>query len=259
MSNLQALQQHLLQAVLADRPPKLPELRADARADAASRLAIYRNGYRIRLRDALATEFPGLAMMAGRRFGNLLESYVEAHPSGHYNIRWHGAGLAAFLEYTLPWRDKPELAEMARLDWAISTAFDAADEPALATTDLADVPADAWADLRLRPLTHLQVLSTRHNVESFRRAADRSDSRPHRRRHDKPRHLLVWRQSLTVRYRQVEADERSALAGAANGESFASLCERLAEYHDPAIAMPRMTGLLQQWLGSGLIGGCSLP
>ena len=71
--------------------------------------------------------------------------------------------------------------------------------------------------------------------------------------------MLVWRQSLTVRYRQIEADECSALTGAVNGEPFASLCERLANHHDPASAMPRMANLLQQWLGSGLIGGFSSP
>lgn len=259
MNNLQELQQHMLQAVLADRAPRMPELHADARADADSRLAVYRGGYRIRLRDALATEFPGLALMASRRFDSLLESYVEAHPSGHYNIRWHGAGLAAFLEYALPWRDKSELADMARLDWAISTTFDAADEPVLAAVDLAVVPADAWADLRLQPQAHLRLLSARHNVDAFRRAADRCDPRPHLRRYDKPRHLLVWRESLIVRYRQIGSDERSALLGAVNGEPFAALCERLAEYQDPVKAMPRMAGLLHQWLDRGLIGGWSLP
>ena len=160
MSHLQALQQHMLQAVLADKLPQPRELDNDRRADAARRLAIYRNGYRVRLRDALATEFPGLGTLVGRRFSTLLDSYVEAHPSGHYNIRWHGAGVAAFLEYGLPWRNKPELAEMARLDWAISTSFDAPDEPVLAAADLADVPADAWANLRLSPQSHLQIIST---------------------------------------------------------------------------------------------------
>ena len=118
----------------------------------------------------------------GRRFGSLLDRYVEAHPSGHYNIRWHGAGVAAFLEYGLPWRDRPALGDMARLDWAISTAFDAADEPVLAAADLAGVAADAWANLRLLPQSHLQFLSTHHNVEAFRRAADRNDQRPRLRR-----------------------------------------------------------------------------
>ncbi|WP_266159472.1 DNA-binding domain-containing protein [Dyella silvatica] len=258
MSSLQALQQRLLQAVLADKTPKLPELRGDALADPATRLDVYRHGYRIRLRDALAIEFPGLRLMAGRRFGHLLDSYVEAHPSAHYNIRWHGAGLAAFLEFSRLWRDKPALAEMARLDWAISSAFDAADEPVISATDLAGVPAEAWAGLCLVPQSHLQILPVTCNVDTFRRAADQAAPRPHLRRYPRPRHLLVWRQELTVRYRVLSEDERPLLNAALREESFTSLCELLAEYHDPNQAMPRMTTLLRHWLEAGLISAYRL-
>jgi hypothetical protein len=253
--SLQQLQQRVLQAVLAERPPSLRELRDDARADASSRLAVYRNGYRVRLRDALATEFPGLGMLLGRRFVRMLENYVEAHPSAHYNIRWHGAGIAAFLGYALPWRNRPALAELAELDWAISTGFDAADEAELDVAELAEVPPDAWPALRLRLQNHLQLVSAHYNIEAFRRAADRDDKRPRLRRYEKARHLLVWRQSLSVHYRVLAADEFSALSGAIQGEPFAALCERLAEFHDEAEAMPRMTGMLRQWLADGLIAG----
>lgn len=258
MSNLQTLQQHLLQAVLVGSSPRPHELCADARASSAVRLAIYQNGYRIRLRDALATEYPGLAVLAGRRFNHLLESYVDAHPSGHYNIRWHGTGLSAFLDYSLPWRDRPELSEMAALDWAISTTFDAADEPAIGPAEMAGVPAEAWANLCLHPQSCLQMLETRHNVEAFRTAAGNDSARPRLRRYRKTRHLLVWRQDMSVRYRRIEADERAALLGAIRGESFATLCERLAGHHGPAGAMPRMATLLHRWLDGGLLARWSL-
>ena len=255
MTHLGALQQHLLQAMLADAPSRLRELRGDDAADIASRLAVYRNGYRVRLRDALTVEYPGLGLMAGRRMAHLLESYVEAHPSEHYNIRWYGAGLAAHLECALPWREQPELADMARLDWAISTVFDAADEPAFSTADLSGLPADSWADLCLHPQDALQILTSAFNVDAFRRMADRGRPRPRLRRLGKPRHMLVWRQVLEVRYRVIDADELSALSGALRGETFARLCERLGEYHDPAMALPRMAALLSQWLDDGLIRG----
>jgi hypothetical protein len=258
VSRLQDIQQQLLQAVLAGGAPRTRELCSDERASAATRLAIYRDGYRIRLRDALATEFPGLALMAGRRFDKLLENYIEVHPSGHYNIRWHGAGMAAFLDYGLPWRSKPELAEMAALDWAISTVFDAADEADIGPADLAGVPGDAWGKLCLHPQARLQVLTVEHNVEMFRGSADREESRPRLRRHGKTRHLLVWRQGVVVRYRRIEADERAVLAAAIHGEPFARLCELLAGYHAADSAMPRMAGLLHQWLDSGLIASWSL-
>jgi hypothetical protein len=253
MSALQALQQRLLQAVLADKTPRLDELRGDDLADPATRLDVYRHGYRIRLRDALATEFPGLRLMAGQRFDRILDSYVQAHPSAHFNIRWHGAGLAAFLEFSRLWRDRPALADMARLDWAISTAFDAADEPAIHVADLADVAAEAWAGLCLLPQSHLQILPITCNVDTFRRAADQAAPRPRMRSYRQPRHLLVWRQALTVRYRLLGEDERILLNAAMREESFASLCEYLAEHHGADKAMPRMTALLRQWLEADMI------
>ncbi len=255
MTDLQTLQQHVLQAMLANAPPRLRELRGDDAADIAGRLAVYRNGYRIRLRDALATEYAGLGLMAGSRFTHLLDGYVAAHPSEHYNIRWHGAGLPAYLEHALPWREKPALADMARLDWAISTAFDAADESVLTAADLAAVPAEAWADLRLTPQSHLQILTSPYNVDAFRRAADRGLKRPRLRRLSKPRQMLVWRQSLEVRYRMIQADEYAALAGAMRGEPFSRLCERLVEQNRQLATLPRMAALLSQWLDEGLIRG----
>lgn len=258
MSALRQLQQRLQQAVLAERATLPQELHGDARADVSVRLDVYRHGYRIRLREALASEFPGLRMLAGRRFQPLLESYVEAHPSRHYNIRWHGAGLAAFLERASPWRGRDELADMARLDWAVSIAFDAADEVVLGAADLAGIPADAWPQLRLRPLAHLQFVSAACNVEAFRRAADRAAQRPHVRRYARPRHTLVWRQALEVRYRPVADDERAILEGALRGEPFARLCERMAEWHAPAQAMPRLAALLHRWLDAGLLASFRL-
>jgi hypothetical protein len=259
MSSLQALQQEMLQAVLTDTTPRLRELRGDERANATTRLDIYRHGYRIRLREALAVEYPGLSLMAGKRFSALLENYVEAHPSGHYNIRWHGAGLAAFLDYGLPWREKPELADMARLDWAISTVFDASDEPTLAVSDVAAVPPSAWGELVLEPQPHLQILSTPYNVEAFRRAADQELMRPRLRRYSKMRHLLIWRQELTVRYRSMDGDELAVLTDAIAGKPFAALCESLAQHHGEDEAMSRMATLLHGWVDSGLLRSCNYP
>jgi hypothetical protein len=253
--SLLELQEQILQAVLADEASPVPELLSDARADATSRLTIYRDGYRVRLRDALISEFPGLSKMMGRRFEGMLESYVGTHPSTHYNIRWHGAGLAAFLRYGLPRRESPELADMASLDWAISTAFDAADEPVLAAADLSDFPADAWANLRLLPQNNLQILALHYNVDAFRRAADHDDKRPRLRRYPKVRYFLIWRDALVVRYRPIVSDELSALHAAIKGESFATLCESLFEFHTPAEALPRMASVLHRWLADGILRG----
>lgn len=258
MSDLRTMQLQLAEAMLAGSLPAPGSLRGDDKANEASRLAVYQQGYRIRLREALATEFPGLALLAGRRFLPLLDDYVAAQPSTHFTIRWHGEGLARFLEHASPWCEQPELGEMAQLDWAISTAFDAADHDTVNTGDLAGVAPEAWAGLRLHPLPHAQLLRCTGNIDAFRRAADRGGPRPRLRRWRQARHLLVWRAALDVHYRQVASGELAPLRGALNGETFAHLCERLAERHGTA-ALPRMAALLAQWLDEGLIGRLTLP
>ncbi|GGA25912.1 DNA-binding domain-containing protein [Dyella nitratireducens] len=258
MTSLQAIQQQMLQAVLAENAHIPSIIRDNGIADARSRLEIYRHGYRIRLRDALKTEFTGLGSMAGRRFKTMLDKYIGAHPSEHYNIRWYGAGLAAFLDYAHPWRDQPQLADMARLDWAISVAFDAADETGASVADLSAVPPDAWPALQFSLQRNLHVLDCRCNADAFRRAADHGKPRPRLRRFALARQIMVWRKDTTVHYRRLDEDEWQVLGAAIRGESFTTLCACLAGYHDEATAMPRMVALLQGWLAAGLIRGWTI-
>ncbi|MGO4700875.1 HvfC/BufC family peptide modification chaperone [Dyella sp. 2RAB6] len=253
MSDLQALQLRLQRAVMGASAMPLPELVGDGIADARSRLAIYRHGYRARLREALSNEFPTVASLAGRRFTALLDRYIDACPSEHYNLRWHGAGLAAFLRYALPWRDRPAFAEAAELDWAISTCFDAADEPALGADALAAIAPQDWAGLHLVPQQHLQWLALVTNVDAFRTAVDAGAPRPHLRRRAQPRRLIVWRQAHTVRYRPLGLDECQLLWAATRDEPFSRLCELAQTQRAPQQALARLATMLHGWIDAGLI------
>lgn len=257
MSPLRAMQLQLAEAMLTGGKPSPACLCGDERAGEATRLAVYQQGYRIRLREALAVEFPGLALLAGQRFASLLDDYVAAQPSRHFNIRWHGEGLASFLARTSPWCARTELAEMAQLDWAVSTAFDAFDHDTLGASELSGVAAQSWPGLRLHGLPHARVLPCHSNVDAFRRAADRNMPRPRLRRWRRPGHLLIWRPALEVHYRRVPPAEVPLLQAALHGETFAQLCGRLAERHGSG-ALPQMAALLGQWLDEGLLGGFDL-
>lgn len=252
MSGLQALQLRLQRAVMASSAMPLAELVGDERADAKTRLAIYRHGYRARLRDALASEFPALACLAGQRFASILDRYIDACPSEHYNLRWHGAGLAAFLHYAQPWRDRPAFAEAAALDWAISACFDAADEPVIDADELARIAPERWADLRLVTQDHLQWLTLVTNVDAFRSAADRGAARPRLRR-GRARPLIVWRHAMTVRYRTLDTAESTLLAAAARGEPFSTLCGIAVACWPHRHAIARLSDTLRGWVGAGLI------
>ena len=66
----------------------------------------------------------------------------------------------------------------------------------------------------------------------------------------------MWRSGLSPRYRAIDPVERTALASAMRGESFAQLCETLAqEGHD----VQALGGLLGMWLQDAMIVSAGPP
>src|ERR1700722_6100401 len=107
----QDLQSHVLRGdaaiaeAIVDAPP-LPTL---------ERLGIYRNGYRVRLIEALDDTYPKLhAVLGDEIFLALGEEFVAAHPSVHRSIRWYGGEIAQFLRHRSPYAEQPILAELAQ-------------------------------------------------------------------------------------------------------------------------------------------------
>src|SRR6185295_518700 len=98
-----------------------------------------------RLHECLGNDYPGLrAMLGEKEFLVVARVYVATHPSHHPNIRWFGRHMADFIG---PWVPVPicEAAKsMARFEWALGAALDAADAAPLGFADLAGLPAEAW-------------------------------------------------------------------------------------------------------------------
>ena len=74
-------------------------VRDTSKADRITLLDVYRDGYALRLIEALTTDYPGLMAMAGPAdFDHVARAYIAAHPSRHPSVRWYGRDLAVFLE-----------------------------------------------------------------------------------------------------------------------------------------------------------------
>src|SRR5262245_53362998 len=73
----------------------------------ADRLAVYRDGYPVRVAESLAETYPAVAHALGdRAFAALVDRYVAAVPQTSYNLNDAGAELPAFL------RDDPCMAAL---------------------------------------------------------------------------------------------------------------------------------------------------
>src|SRR5262245_35003945 len=108
MTTLADLQYRFQNYVLHDEPGMITRIGGQEGIDPQRRLRIYFDAYRLRLVEALATDYEALrALLGDNQFSDACRAYVEATPSVFRNVRWYGAGLAEFLRTTPPWTRRP--------------------------------------------------------------------------------------------------------------------------------------------------------
>ena len=76
---------------------------------------------------------------------------------------------------------------------------------------------------------------------------------PRRERGEYPRRWLIWRQQMKIRWRSLEVHEAWALEQAADGASFAEICEGLLEWIDESGVALAGAGFLRQWISDQLV------
>jgi len=234
-------------------------VRGDARCPALARLEIYANAYFQRVHDALAEDYAALAAALGAGwFHDLVTAYLLAHPPAHPSLRFAGSELARFLDAdpgAAPFRRRfPFAADLARLEWALSFAFDAADAEPLQREDLAAIPLAGWEQLALAIHPSVQTLRLAWPVPALREAFDahgaglvRAPASP------ESCAVIVWRRGERVFFRSAEPLELDLLEAARAGARFGALCERAAREIGAAGAPARAAGWLAGWVGAGLL------
>ena len=268
LGTLRRQQQALAQAVRGGRPPPRRLLQPAPQGHQA-RIDAYQHAYQARLAGALRDNFEVLALAMGdEAFAALARAYTEAHPSRQPSIRWFGHRLADFMARRVDQDDglvpHPAMVDMARMDWALRSAFDATDAPAIDAAALTQLPADAWPRLRctLHPSVQRVGLSWAiepawHALRSHATAtvAGTVPAEPELAPPEPLDHtLLVWRRDLATQWRSLGAAEATLLAALASGRPFAYWCGQAAALAErPDDAVPMVVGLIRQWLTDGLI------
>ncbi|MBK6401225.1 MAG: putative DNA-binding domain-containing protein [Rhodocyclaceae bacterium] len=230
-----------------------PDAAADGlQDDVRGHLEVYVNAYWGRLREALADNYPVLNRALGDDgFRELAAAYVSAHPSHFRSIRWFGDRLADFIAGNPEIVPHPALLDIARLDWAMRGAFDAADATPLRFEDLVGIPSGQWPGLRLALCPSFRMLALDWGIEALWHALNADENaetdEPQRHAHM----MIVWRAGLEIRWRTVAEDEALALRTLADGGSFADLCAAIdANGGGDATAVATLLG---QWISEGLL------
>lgn len=223
----------------------------DGRATAGERIAIYAHMYRARLAEALATQFPRLALALGpASFGRLAASYAGDHPSRHPSLRYLGQYLPAWMAAN--GEGGVVDAGLARLEWARADLFDLADEPTLTTEAARAWPPERLGELPLRLIAAHRIVTVAAGTAA-RWDAPGGDGAHAAMPAVATESLVVWREGTAIYHRTIDGDEREALALIARGASFGTLCEGLLSRHDEPDAVRIAFAWLSTWLADGLL------
>ncbi len=251
----------LTQPRTAGRSAALDDVIAPSPAlDAQARLHIYRDMYRTRLREVLEEDFPATARALGAaRFAAAGRRYVARHLSTHPSLRFFGAGFPELLAHARVARERPWLADLARLEWARLTVFDAPDPNPLGASALRRVPPEEWGTLAFRVIAACTTLESAWPVhELWSRVTPAEDDAQSEADDDAPlagraTTLRVWRQGYTVYQASMDALEREALTVVASGAPLGTVCDRLAEHMPAEDAAAHAGALLLRWLEDAIL------
>jgi hypothetical protein len=249
MTQLAQLQRALQAHVIAQDMTIAENIHATADISVSTRLQIYSDAYRLRLIEALQSNYPVLCDMLGADdFSTLAQRYLNAFPSQHFSIRWFGDRLAQFVTCDAAYCEASWLRELIQWEWATASAFDAADVALLRVEDLASVASEEWPSLRFEPHPSLQRLTLTTNTVAIVQASIADELPPAPRATPIQTEWMIWRQALTVRYRSLDAAEAAAINALLAHGTFSDICAALAEHADAEQVPLHAASLLKNWI-----------
>lgn len=254
MSGLAELQRSFQAWVIEGDERFAAQVNESSRVPVATRLRVYSDAYRLRLIEALQSNYPMLHQVLGDDvFEQMASGYIAAHPSTFKSIRWFGNQLASYLAESEEWSPHAWLPEFARWEWAVTTAFDAANAVPLDPATLSGIAPEDWPQLRfvLHPSVHR--LQLEWNVAAMFKALVAEEMPPAPEQNENSTDWLIWRRGLATQYRGLKPAEVFALGLLADGGTFGEMCEGLGRWFTDEKIPLQAASFLKVWIGDGVV------
>ena len=253
MDTLRKLQDEFLDYLLDNADVGITErIESSPQRSAEQRMTFYGNAYKLRLKEALSTDYERLhAYLGDELFDSLMQHYIEKYPSHHPSLRYFGQHMVELVEHQQPFKQLPEVAEITRIEQAFANSFDAADSECVSLIQLAQLAPEAWPTLSLRFHDSVKLLPQQCNSFQIWQALSNEETPPRTITCDTT--WVIWRQDLVSRYRALDSAELTALTIAMSAGSFADLCTALLKHFSEQETPQLAVAYLQQWINSQMV------
>lgn len=219
---------------------------------ATQRLHIYASGYRLRLKEAITTDFTCLGRYLGDElFEQMMDNYIDRYRSEHPSLRFYSQHIIQLLTQTAPFSAYPELLEIAQIEQTFNDSFDAANGDTIGVEGLVTITPEQWETLSIRFHPSLRILNLKTNSFLIWKSLSEEQVPPKLLHEDSS--WIIWRKDLVSRFQALGEDEACVLSLALQGENFAHMCEALTEFHQPEQAPLKMVTFLQQWMNEKMV------
>ncbi|MCU0233574.1 MAG: DNA-binding domain-containing protein [Thermoanaerobaculales bacterium] len=223
----------------------------------AERVGVYHGMYLMRMEEALAADYPVTRHQLGdHRFRHLVRAYVERHPSRSYTLNRLGDHLPQFFLEEPDWPQAAFLHDLARLELAMTEAFDEEESPALGPAELEAVAPEAWERARLRPIAALRLLALRHAVIPHLLAyhEDRPAPAPRRR----ASRVALYRRDFAVRRLELDRAQHELLAALCSGAPLGGALSAAAARQRSARQQDKIFRWFRTWVAEGLFAAIEI-
>ncbi|MBK7399582.1 MAG: putative DNA-binding domain-containing protein [Myxococcales bacterium] len=237
------------------------------RLGALERLGVYHHGYRARLVECLADDYPAVQYALGTdTFEALCHGYIARHPSRSPNLNAYGQHMSAFLVEGASGVDLGTaplafLAGLATLEWALVEVLHAAAAPVLSLETLQSTPPDAWPSARLPRADTVRLLRLAYPVNAYFQAwrTDEAPTIPTAAasatvvyRHE----LTLWRLDLTP---AMTALLSALFGGETLGDALAHIEREVHDAEELAEAERSVMIWFREWVAGGVFARIELP
>lgn len=238
-------------AARADERLAAEHVRPSASLAPIERVAIYADAHFARLLGVLHEDFAALRALAGEAlFERIARGYLADHPPHSFTLSELARALPEWIAAKASLPRRTLLADVARLERAMTVVFDAPRESVLSPVDLAALPPETWVDPKPRLIGALDLLAFGHRANAIVRATRHGESLPDLGR--ARTYTLVWRKDYVVWRQDLEPAACAVLSELRAGKSLAIAVSAAERAPDARNLEARVASWFSSWAQDGL-------